>query len=170
MIRSLFLLRCLFLTTAVLLGLSLTSCETFDPKIKQVRDAQIRAEPNGDFYVGRRFYTWRTRYWGYLRRPGQLWDTAKLTIINERNAQQPDRLPEAPDSGPAHGFDHNHEYRLYGSYSGRTIYDPNADLMLPEFVLTKWERLSATPGFLFDPREKYDYRQLPGREYAGRGY
>ncbi len=168
--RSLFLLRSVFLIICAVAGMSLTSCETYDPKIKQARDAQIRMEPQGDYFVGRRFYTWRCRFWGYLRRPGQSWDTAKLAIINERVAKQPDRLPEAPESGNAHGFDHNHEYRMYGSYSGRTVYDPNADIFLPEFVLTKWERISATPGFLFDPRESYDYRRLPGRETSGRGY
>ncbi len=168
--RSLFLFRCVLLFTCALAGMSLTSCESFDPKIKQVRDAQIRLEPPGDYFVGRRFYTWRCRYWGYLRRPGQTWDTAKLTIFNERNAPQPDRLPEAPEAGNAHGYDHNQEYRIYGNYTGRTIYDPNADLFLPEFMLSRWTRLSETPGFLFDPRESYDYRKLPGRETSGRGY
>jgi hypothetical protein len=168
--RSLFLYRLLFFSLAAVAGLSLSSCESFDPKIKQARDAQIRQEPRGDFYVGRRFYTWRTRYWGYLRRPGELWDSSKLVIINERQAKSPDRLSEAPEAGFAHGFDHNHEYRMYGSYSGREVYDPNADIFLPEFILSKWERITDKPGFLFDPRESYDYRRLPGRETSGRGY
>jgi hypothetical protein len=167
--RSLFL-RSIFLLTAAVAGLCLPSCESYDPAAKVARDAVIRQEPQGDYYVGRRFYTWRCRFWGYLRRPGQTWDTAKLVIINERNAKQPDRLPEAPESGNAHGFDHNHEYRIQGSYSGRTIYDPNADLFVQEFVLSKWDRISAAPGFLFDPRESYDYRRLPGRETSGQGY
>ena len=101
---------------------------------------------------------------------GALWETAKLAIINERNCKQPDRLPEAPDAGLAHGHDHNTEYRMYGNYSGRTIYDPNADLMLPEFVHSRWEPISQAPGFLFDPREKYNPRTLPPHETSGRGY
>ena len=168
--RTLTFLRRFVLLALVIAGSGLTSCESVDPKIKQARDAAIRMEPRGDYYVGRRYYTWRCRYWGYLRRPGSLWETAKLAIINERNCKQPDRLPEAPDAGLAHGHDHNTEYRMYGSYTGRTIYDPNADLMLPEFLLSRWEPISQAPGFLFDPREKYNPRTLPPRETSGRGY
>lgn len=159
----------------IFLGLALassglTSCQSVDPVIKQRRDAQIAMEPRGDYFVGRRFYTWRCRFWGYMRRPGQLWENSKLVIINERNCKQPDRLPEASDSGQIHGYDHNFEYRMFGNYSGRTIYDPNADLFVPEFMLSRWELISQSPGFLFDPREQYDPRRLPSRETSGRGY
>lgn len=155
---------------AALAGSALTSCETIDPAIKQRRDAEIAAEPRGDFYIGRRFATFRCRFWGYLRRPGQPWDTAKLVIFNERSCKQPDRLPEVASSGNSHGYDHNYEYRIFGNYTGRTIYDPNADLMVPEFALARYELLSERPGFLFDPREVYDPRRLPSRETSGRGY
>ncbi len=148
----------------------LTSCETYDPKVKQMRDAQIMVEPRGDWYVGRRFLTRRTRFWGYLRRPGELWENSKLVVMNERNKLQPDRMPEVPVEGPAHGFDHNSEYRIWGRFSGRTIYDPNADLELPEFILDNYELVTRSPGFLFDPREKYDPLRLPAREVSGRGY
>ena len=168
--RTLTFLRRFALIAIVIACSGLTSCESVDPKIKQARDAAIQMEPRGDYYVGRRYYTWRCRYWGYLRRPGYLWETAKLAIINERNCKQPDRLPEAPDAGLAHGHDHNTEYRMYGNYTGRTIYDPNADLMLPEFLLGRWEPITQAPGFLFDPREKYNPRTLPPHETSGRGY
>ena len=35
------------------------------------RKAQIAAEPRGDFYYGRRYFVEKTRFWGYLREPGQ---------------------------------------------------------------------------------------------------
>ena len=168
--RNLSFLRLMLLAALCMTGFGLTSCQSVDPKIKQMRDAQIRMEPPGDYFVGRRFYTWRCRFWGYLRRPGQLWETSKLSIINESQCKQPDRLPEFTDSGHAHGYDHNYEYRFFGNYTGRRIYDPNGDVFVPEFMLTKWELINPNPGFLFDPREKYDARRLPGRETSGRGY
>jgi hypothetical protein len=163
-------LRLTCFAALAVLSAGLTSCQSVDPRIKQERDARIRMEPRGDYFVGRRHYTFRCRFWGYIRRPGELWDTSKLSIINEARMKQPDRLPEAPETGPAHGFDHNHEYRLYGNFTGRRVYDPNADLVVPEFMLTRWERINSSPGFLFDPREQYNPRTLPGRETSGRGY
>ena len=129
------------------------------------RRLAIQAEPAGDYYVGRRFYIERTQFWGYLRRPKQSWDDARLVIFNEKSKRSPDRLPEAPSgSGPSHGFDHNREYRVWGSYSGRTIYDPNSNLFLPEFVLQSWDVKSTSPGFLFHPGERYNGNQLLRRE------
>jgi hypothetical protein len=146
------------------------SCETYDPEAKRLRDAQIQMEPRGDWFIGRRYHTQGARFWGYVRRPGELWESSKLVIVNERQRLQPDRYQEAPASGPAHGFDHNHEYRLWGSFTGRTLYDPNADLELPEFLLSRYQMISASPGFLFDPRDKYNPRTLPPREVKIRGY
>ena len=60
----------------------------------QARNAAILAEPRGDWYIGRRYFTNKVRYWGYLRRPGQLWNDAKLVVIDEnRGIRTPDRLP-----------------------------------------------------------------------------
>ena len=130
------------------------------PAVKQ-RAAQIAAEPVGDYGIGRRYWTEGTRFWGYLRRPRQPWEQAKLIVFNESYKVQPDRLPEAPESGPGHGFDHNYEYRIYGNFSGQVVYDPNSNLELPEFVLTGYELINATPGFLFQPGERYNSKRLP---------
>jgi hypothetical protein len=127
----------------------------------QMRKLAIASEPAGDYYVGRRFRIDRTHLWGYVRRPGESWDRAKLVVMNERFHKAPDRLPEMPSgSGPAFGYDHNYEYRLWGQFSGRRIYDPNSNLILPEFVLQRWELKSASPGWLFKPGERYDGRRL----------
>lgn len=125
------------------------------------RAAEIAAEPPGDYWVGRRWWTEGTRFWGYLRRPGRPWSEAKLIIMNESGKRQPDRLPESPDTGPAHGFDHNYEYRVWGRFSGQEVYDPNSNLMLPEFVLQNYEVISTRPGFLFQPGEVYNPKRLP---------
>lgn len=151
-----------FIALALLSVIFLVSCA--DPMIgpkTEARRIAIAEEPQGDWFIGRRFTIERTQFWGYLRRPGQPWEDARLTIMNEHQMKQPDRLPEAPtDNSPAHGHDHNYEYKIWGRFSGKTIYDPNSDLFLPEFVLTKWELLSGNPGWLFRPNEKFDGAHL----------
>jgi hypothetical protein len=152
----------LVLLTLFGLAALLTSC--VDPMIEQQlsdRRLLISSEPRGDWFVGRRFYIERTQFWGYLRRPGQSWDDSKLVMMNESQRRVPDRLPEMPaGDGPAHGFDHNREYRIWGYYTGNKIYDPNSDLFLPEFMLTNWEVKNESPGWLFHPKEKMDGQHL----------
>lgn len=130
------------------------------PAVKK-RAADIAMEPPGDYWVGRRWWTEGTRFWGYLRRPQQPWSQAKLVVMNESVARTPDRLPESPETGPAHGFDHNYEYRIWGNFTGQEVYDPNSNLMLPEFRLQTYELLNASPGFLFVPGERYNPKRLP---------
>ena len=144
------------------LALLLSSCEAPNVAAQlEARRAAIAAEPPGDYYIGRRFHIERTHFWGYVRRPGESWETSKLVVMNEKLKATPDRLPESPgDGGNAFGFDHNHEYRLKGYYSGRRIYDPNSDLKLLEFVLQDWQPLNQSPGWLFKPNERFNGKQL----------
>jgi hypothetical protein len=141
----------------------LTGCA--DPMVDEklaARRLQIAGEARGDWFIGRRYYIERTQFWGYLRRPGQSWDDAKLVMMNESQKRVPDRLPEMPGGdGPAHGYDHNREYRMWGYFTGKKIYDPNSDLFLPEFMLTNWEVKNESPGWLFHPKEKMDGEHLP---------
>ena len=143
-------------------GMALSSCIAVNAAL-QHRNEVILAEPAGDYFIGRRYFTRGTRFWGYLRRPGELWKESRLVIFNESRKHQPDRVLEVPIEGPAHGFDHNHEYRIRGYFSGEEIYDPNSNYILPEFVLEDWTRISADPGFLFHPDEIYDVGRLPFR-------
>ena len=146
------------------LVLLLSACQGTNPRVAQLaeyRRLEIAAEPRGDYYIGRRFHIERTHFWGYVRRPGQSWHESRLVIMNERQVKQPDRYPEVPaGDGPAYGSDHNREYRLWGHFSGRRIYDPNSNLALPEFVLQRWEVKSDSPGWLFRPDERFNGRQL----------
>ena len=123
-------------------------------------------EPLGDHYIGRRYFTHGTRFWGYLRRPREPWEKSKLVIFNEKVRRQPDRVPEAPLTGRRHGFDHNWEYKIDGYFSGDQVYDPNSNYVLPEFVLKDYEVISKREGsgFLFDPKEKYNPKRLPPRQ------
>jgi hypothetical protein len=81
--------------------------------------------------------------------------------MNEREKRVPDRLPETGAGGLAYQYDHNREYRLRGYFSGREVYDPNSDKILPEFVLQGAEEIDAEPGWLFHPRERVDALGLP---------
>ena len=128
-----------------------------DQIISDQRAMAIAAEEPGDYWIGRRWWTKGTRFWGYVRRPRQQWQDSRLVMMYEGYKHTPDRLAEDPLEAPGrvHGFDHNYEYRLQGNFSGAKIYDPNSDLILPEFVLRDYQLLNPSPGFLFRPDERY---------------
>jgi hypothetical protein len=146
----------------LLVVMGLTGCQVPAGPEVVARHELIRAEPPGDYWIGRRVAVERTRFWGYVRRPRQLWEQAQLVVLNEREKLAPDRLPETPGSGGlAFQYDHNREYRMRGYLSGRQVYDPNSDKILPEFVLQGIEEVNARPGWLFHPREKRDAFGVP---------
>lgn len=119
------------------------------------RNAAIANEPKGDFFVGRRYFVEKTRFWGYVRQPRQPWSRSKLVIFREDKMRSPDRYPENGTSEQRYGFDNNFEYRLRGYYTGREGYDPNSNQFLPEFMLTGYELLERKPGWLFRPDDRY---------------
>lgn len=119
------------------------------------REAQIAAEPKGNFYIGRRYYVPYTRFWGYLRKPGESWRTAKLVMMDERTLHTPDRGPEPPLPNAVYGTDQNVEYIVRGRYTGEEAYDSATDKPYPLFRATSYEVRDRKPGFLFKPSEKY---------------
>ncbi len=121
-----------------------------------VRAAQIAAEPRGDFFYGRRYFVYKTKFWGYLRKPGQPWETAKLVIMDERSINTPDRLPEGGPSGARYSFDQNYEYRISGNYTGEKVYDPNSNSFYPGFAPTSFSLIDKKPGWIFTPSDYYD--------------
>ncbi len=125
----------------------------------EIRSANIAKEARGDFYYGRRYYVKKTRFWGYLRKPGQSAKSAKLVIFNESKKRNPDRLPEAGGT-QNYGFDQNYEYKIYGRYTGRTLYEPNSNQFLPEFQLTNYDLIDTNPGWLFSPADHYNPAQV----------
>ncbi len=153
--------RFLILTAACL---TLTQCNTLqsDCEALQEREQAIAAEPRGDYYIGRRYYIPLTRFWGYLREPGQSWRQAKLVIMDESVVRTPDRGYEPPVKGATFGSDANVEYTLLGSYTGEKAYDPSTDQILPVFKATSYTVRNQKPGFLFKPSEEYskDYVTL----------
>ena len=127
-----------------------TGCATLSegPSTTAARDAmnaEIQAEAPGNYYIGRRYYKVDYKFWGYIRKPGQPWTEAKLVMLNENKHLAPDR------EGGTLGTDNGHEYKLFGSFSGDTIYEPSSDKFYPEFVLTSYELRTATPAPIFNP-------------------
>jgi len=167
------------LLLGTLVALALSSCQTIgtsvisgnlNPNHPELlsRRARIEAEPPGNYYIGRRYWVPGTRFWGFVREPGQHWEDAKLVVFNENQKKAPDRLPEAAESGPSHGYDHNYEYILKGEFSGERIYDPNSNQILPEFVLRDYKLVSSQPGFLFHPNEVFQKNRVPKPPSIGR--
>ncbi|MBB5352266.1 hypothetical protein HNR46_002509 [Haloferula luteola] len=124
------------------------------------RQAAISSEAKGDYFVGRRYYVQKTRFWGYLRRPRESWDRAQLVLLREDKKHAPDRLPENGPSGQRYGFDQNYEYKIRGYYTGKKAYDPNSNQILPEFMLTGYELIQRQPGWLFRPDDRYDSARI----------
>lgn len=125
-----------------------------------VRAAEIAREPTGDFFYGRRYFVKYTRFWGYLRQPGQAAKQAKLVVFNESRKDAPDRLPEDGPPGRRYAFDHNHEYRIWGYYTGREVYENFSNQILPEFQLIDYQLVNRNPGWLFRPEDHYDPEKL----------
>jgi hypothetical protein len=145
-----------FFALEVFLGLFLfAGCGTPMPSgIEQVRidNAQkIAAEPPGDYYIGRRYFKGSVfKFWGYVRKPGQPWKTAQLVVLNEKEKLAPDRETRT------FGSDNNYEYKLYGNFSGQTVYEPASNGFYPEFVLKRYELVSTNPPPIF--RSQYSDR------------
>ena len=91
------------------------------------RKAQSPPNPVAIFTYGRRYFVEKTRFWGYLREPGQSASKAQLVIFNESWKINPDRLPETKGR-KSYGFDNNYQYRftvdtLEGSFMNPTVTD-----------------------------------------------
>ncbi len=124
------------------------------------RAAQIASEETGNFYYGRRYYVRKTRFWGYLRKPRQSARNAKLVVFNESKKRNPDRLPEGGSGGRRYGFDQNFEYKIYGYFTGKKVYEVNSNQILPEFMLTGYKLVNPTPGWLFSPKDHYNPQSI----------
>lgn len=134
----------------------LTGCQTVPPKptpgqLELAR--QIQAEPPGDYFIGRRYFKANYRIWGYVRRPGQPWNTAVLVMFNENKKLAPDRSQLGPGTGSSYethvGFDNDYEYKLRGYFSGDKVYELVSNRVYPEFVLTDYELRSTHPPPIF---------------------
>ena len=127
---------------------------------RQAMAKEISAEAPGDYFIGRRYYKKDYKFWGFVRSPGQPWSTAKLVMLNEQQKLAPDRAVNQI------GSDNNYEYKLYGKFSGDTVYEPASNGFYPEFVLTNYELVSVSPAPIFHTAEATD----PERRVIGSPY
>jgi len=126
--------------------LFLTACETIPEGMQQARidlAQRIQAEPPGDYFIGRRYFKPDYKFWGYVRRPGQPWNTSQLVMLNEKFKLAPDR------EQLNFGSDNNYEYKLWGYFTGDKVYEPPSNSIYPEFVLLRYELISANPPPIF---------------------
>jgi hypothetical protein len=133
-------IRCVVaLLTLTVLG----ACQTTDSGNSRASRTQlltdIKNEPPGNYFVGRRYYKLDYKFWGFVRKPNQPWSTAQLVMLNEQQKLAPDRA-----TGKI-GSDNDYEYKLYGAFSGATVYEPASNGFYPEFVLKGYELISAKP-------------------------
>jgi len=146
-------LRLLLSLQLLAAALFLGGCASQPQGIQQSRidlAARIQSEPQGDYWIGRRYFKPVYKFWGYVRRPGQPWSTSKMVMLNEKQKLAPDRAQNAI------GSDNNYEYKLYGDFSGDTVYEPASNGMYQEFVLKNYELISASPPPIF--RSQYNGR------------
>jgi len=47
------------------------------------------------------------------------------------------------------GSDNNYEYKLYGEFTGQTVYEPASNGFYPEFLVKKFELVSVSPPPIF---------------------
>src|SRR5881392_1528602 len=137
-----------FFAIEIFLGLFLLAgCETMPSGIQQARvdtAQKIAAEEPGDYFIGHRYFKGSVfKFWGYVRKPGQPWNTAKLVVFNEKEKLAPDR------EKLSFGSDNNYEYKLWGAFSGHTVYEPASNGFYPEFVLKRYEVISTNPPPIF---------------------
>jgi len=135
-------IRLLFLANFAMLAL-LAGCNTVDPPYQRsarlAMEEAIRQEEPGKYFIGRRYYKQDYNFWGFVRQPGQPWSTAKLVMLNEQTKLAPDR-----ELGKL-GSDNNYEYKLYGEFSGQTVYEPASNGFYPEFILKAYELRNVSP-------------------------
>ena len=137
----------LFAFVALVSLVLLAGCVTPNPQntrsARQALEDSIRQEEPGKYFIGRRYYKRDYKFWGFVRQPGQPWGTAKLVMLNEQTKLAPDR-----ELGTL-GSDNNYEYKLYGEFSGQTVYEPASNGFYPEFVLKAYELRSVAPPTIY---------------------
>jgi len=148
--------------TLLFTTLLFSGCATADPNT-QSRAAmlgEIKQEPLGNYYIGRRYYKVDYKFWGYVRKPGESWANAKMVMLNEQGKLAPDR-----ELGKI-GSDNGYEYKLYGDFTGETVYEPASNGFYPEFKLRGYELKNVSPAPIFKEQGALDpQRRIIAKPY-----
>lgn len=89
----------------------------------------------GESWIGQRVVADRYAGWGWLKREGESWRSAKWIMVEEKPGVilAPQRFYLRPED------DNNMQYRLYGSFASYKGYEPNVDTLTDVFVLKGFE-------------------------------
>ncbi len=156
-------LRSYTFSLAAIALLLLAACQTvpsIDEKRRQAMLEAIPFEPPGNYFVGRRYYKKDYKFWGFVRKPREMWAEAELVLLNEHTRLAPDR--QQGELGKDNGF----EYKLYGEFSGDTVYEPASNRFYPEFVLFDYDLVTTDPGPIFRTDAALD----PSRRFIAEPY
>ena len=125
--------------------LAFSGCTTTDPLAvsRQAMLSEIKTEARGSYFIGRRYYKEDYKFWGWVRKPAEPWSSAVMVMLNENQKFAPDR-----ELGKI-GSDNNYEFKLFGDFSGETVYEPASNGFYPEFVLKGYELKSVAPGTIY---------------------
>ncbi len=86
----------------------LAGCETISStgvsnglQVSPEASERVKSEQIGDYFIGRRLVGQHFYFWGYVKKPGENWDRAKLVMLNEKITLAPDRGIACMDTFPA---------------------------------------------------------------------
>ena len=152
----------------ILVGGALNGCASFSSESLSYRHPEVKARNKiiaaeklpSHLFIGRRYVIDEACFWGYLRVPNQPWQQSALVAMNELYLKTPDRITEGETvNGKQYGYDHNFEYLIEGSYTGKYIYDSKIGIKALEFKPTKISLLHKSNSWLFHPNEIYDRKK-----------
>lgn len=124
-----FLLSAAFVLLAVGCATTPSSENSYD-----VSAAELNANPPAYWLAQRVGYT-NLQVWGWVKRPDESWDDARLVLLKEDKCLAPHR------SLGDRMADQNVRYKLYGHYWERKGYEPVMNKLLDVFVLERYESL-----------------------------
>lgn len=125
----------LFLIFGVLLlGVGCATTTPSSSDSYQVTAAELNANPP-EYWLGQRAYYTNLQVWGWVKRPEESWDDARLVLMKEDKCLAPHR------SLSDRTADQNVRYKLYGRYWDRKGYEPVMNKLLDVFELERYESL-----------------------------
>lgn len=93
---------------------------------------------DGNTYIGHRYFEEKGGGWGWIKKEGDSWSSAKWVALREdpiRGILMPSRKMGSRSA------DQNYEYKMTGFFADKEAYDPHLDETMPIFVLESYQSL-----------------------------
>ncbi|MFH1067592.1 MAG: hypothetical protein V1746_06790 [bacterium] len=94
-------------------------------------------DASGKAWIGQRVVAERYAGWGWIKEDGQNWRNSKWIMLEE----QPGKINAPQRFYSNREASHNMQFRLYGEFASYKGYEPNADALVPVFVLKGFETI-----------------------------